>query len=121
MELLVHDLLAADGSPQDRLVEHDPQPRRLLFGEQLLTFHAELDPPFDVDGGVGGDGREHLTGVGLGLEQARDQLQRALQDDGGRHSTLGSATAGSLYWFHQSLGRSGTSWSSRPRWAPATL
>jgi phenylacetic acid degradation operon negative regulatory protein len=83
-QLLAHHLAAAHRAPQHGLVHDRPHLRRLRAGEQVLALESHADSPVDLLGRRGlvaeqGD----RAGVGLGLEQAVDELQLEGTDDRG--------------------------------------
>jgi hypothetical protein len=85
LQLAAHDLGAAHRAAQGGLVDHRPQPRRLLAGEQHLAGHPQPHPPADLLAGVvevgAADEGAHVV---VGLEQAGDELALVGADQAGR-------------------------------------
>ena len=83
-QLAAHDLAAPNGPAQGGLIDHRPQPRRVLAGQQDLAGHPQPHPPahlvarFLQMGAV-----DHRAHVVVGLQQPGDELAFVAADQGG--------------------------------------
>jgi hypothetical protein len=78
-----HDLRAADDPAQSALVQDGPHLRRVLPVQDFLTGHPRLGPPVDLVFRRQGAQPDHRAGVFLDLQQAGNELQLVLADEGG--------------------------------------